>query len=520
MRKPIRIKGQPRQQVSGVFSLSSPVGGWNARDSIAGMGPADAIKLLNWYPTTTDCESRGGQSDHATGITGTVKTLAVYNAMSGTNKLFAADENDVWNVSSAGAATAQSATVTNGKFQYVNFGDGTNNWLIMVNGVDKPLYYNGSSWVSVDAVSSPALTGLTTTQIVNVTVYKERLFFVEKSSLSFWYLAANAAGGALTEFDLSSLAKKGGYLMWAANWSFDGGDGPDDAIAFMTSEGEVIVYRGTNPSTASDWVLAGIYEIGKPLGRRSHLRLAGDLIAITQNGVFNLSNALLTASATNKAAMSDKIEKAFTAAARDYGSNFGWEGIVYPLRSAVLFNIPVAEGGTHKQYVMNSITKAWCEFDSWNAECFAVFNNELYYGESTAVRKAWTGYSDDGSNITFVGKTAFNYFGNTSQQKRFTLFRPLLQVNGSISFLTGMDVDFTDNDITGLASYSVTTRAQWDVDNWDETYWAAGLEVVRKWTSPIENVGYCVSGSLKIEANDLEIHWVADDFVYEQGGVI
>ncbi|NIT58373.1 MAG: hypothetical protein GWN00_19745 [Aliifodinibius sp.] len=484
------------------------------------MSPVDAIKLINWFPRTTDCVLRGGQADYATGITGAVKTLAVYNRPNGTNQMFAADNNDVWDVSSSGAASAQSATVTDGEFQWLNFGDGTNQYLMMFNGVDSPLYYNGTTWTSITGVSSPALTGLTTSNIIQANEHKGRLYFIEKDSLSFWYLPAGAAGGALTEFDLSSFCKKGGYLMWMATWSFDAGDGPDDAAVFMTSEGEVIVYRGTDPSTAANWVLTGVYQIGDPIGRRSFIKFGGDLLVITQNGVFPLSKALQSADIDNVSAVTNKIEKAFTEAVRDYGANFGWEAVSYPLQSAMLFNIPVSEGSEYKQYVMNTITSAWCEFDSWNGTCFAVYNDELYYGGSTVVQKAWTGTSDDGADIVGVAKTAFNYFGGISQQKRFNLFRPMIQVNGNISFLTGFDIDFSDNEITGEAVYSVTAKAVWDTSEWDNAYWAAGLDVVKQWTSPTPNVGYCVSGGLKVNTSELEIYWVANDYVFETGGIL
>lgn len=517
MRIPSKVKSN-RGQISGVYSSPAPIGGWNARDSLTAMPVGDARELVNFFPSSTECELRGGYTSHATGITGTVETIAVYNQMSGTNKLFACDDNDVWDVTSAGAASAQSVTITDGRCQYLNFGDGTNNWLILVNGVDAPLYYNNSAWTSVTGATSPALTGLTTTSIVHLNEYKGRLFFIEKNSLSFWYLAAGAAGGALTEFDLSSFCTKGGYLMWMGTWSFDSGDGPDDAAVFMTSEGEVLVYRGTNPSLASDWILTGVYRIGKPIGRRSYIKYEGDLLVITQNGIYPLSAALQ--SQDKRAALTDKIAKAFNTEAQSYSTLFGWDITYLPLKTALIFNIPHAEGGTHYQFVMNTITGAWCKFDSWNGECFVEFNNELYFGASTVVRKAWTGTSDNGSEIVATGKSAFDYLGNMSQLKRFTLFRPLLRVSGSIAFLTGFDVDFQDNPINGLSTYTVVSGAVWDQANWDEGYWAAGLEIVRDWTSPPNNVGYAISGGLKINTAALKVRWVANDYVYEQGGVL
>lgn len=410
--------------------------------------------------------------------------------------------------------------ITNGKWQWVNFGDGSNNYLIMVNGTDKPRYYNGTNWVAVDASSSPALTGLTTTDIIGVFISKSRLYFIEKNSLSIWYLSAGAAGGALTEFDLSGVAKRGGYLVAGATWTVDGGDGPDDRIVFVTSEGETIVYAGTNPSSAAAWSLVGVYDLGRPLGRRCLQKYGGDLIVITQNGAFPLAAALQSASIDYKLALSFKIEKAFNEAARIYGSNFGWSAYVYPGRSALIVNVPIAEDGEHEQYVMNTITKAWCKFKEWDAEDFTIFDSNLYFCSGTEVKKAWSGQVDGDNDIIAYGKTAFSYFGKPGLMKDFVLYQPVLTVNGTLSFLTDIDVDFSENAMNGTATYSVTSGAQWDVDNWDAGFWAAGQEVVKQWTSPDEYPGYCASGKVKISTSSLTVQWMASNWVYQPGGPV
>jgi len=519
VRKAIRTKA-PRAQISEVYSTPAPIGGWNSRDALASMPPLDAVKLVNWFPDTSDVVLRGGRENYATGITGTVETLAVYNKMDGGSEMYAVTSTDVYNVSAAGTATAQTATITDGRCQAINFGDGTSNWLIMVNGVDKPLYWDGATWTYVDAITSPALTGLTSTDIVHVNEYKGRLIFLENDSLSFWYLPSGAAGGELIEFNLASFCNHGGYLMWCATWSFDAGDGPDDSLVFMTSEGEVIVYRGTDPSTASDWVLTGVYFVGKPLGRRSFVKYGGDLIAIVQDGAFPLSSALQSAAVDPTFALTDKIAPSFNEASRNYGGNFGWEGVLFPTEKALIFNIPFAEGGSHKQYIMNTATKAWCEFDSWDGECFAEYNKELYYGYTGGVRKAWTGASDSGSEIIAVGKTAFSYFGNTSQQKRFNFFRPLLRVNGSIIYNSGLDIDFSDNTISNEVSFAATGVSLWGEAIWGTSLWSGNLQVVRQWTSPSNNVGYSASGGISVQSSTYVVRWVSCDYVYERGGVL
>ena len=73
-------------------------------------------------------------------MTGTGKTLAVYNKFSGASELYATTESGVYNVTSAGTVGASKAARTSGKHQWISYGDGTNQWLIMLNGVDTVSY--------------------------------------------------------------------------------------------------------------------------------------------------------------------------------------------------------------------------------------------------------------------------------------------------------------------------------------------------------------------------------------------
>lgn len=520
MRKALRTKRGAMAQTSQSTSLPAPLRGLNARDSITDMKAGYALVLNNWFPKTSFLEIRGGCANHLTGMTGVPKTLAVYNKLDGTSKMYAVTAGGVFDASVAGAVGANLAARTNGKHQWLNFGDGTNNYLMMFNGVDKPLYFDGTTWTAVDAASSPALTGLTTTTIVSAFANKGRLYFLETNSLSFWYLAAGAAGGALTEFPLDGVAQKGGYLIAADTWTFDGGSGVDDAAVFVTSEGEVIVYKGTNPASATAWVLVGVFQMPRPLGRKCLKHAGGDLLLITEGGVFPLSTALQSTTIDLRAAITNVIENDITSMARSYGSTYGWEITLLPSQSALILNVPVVEDGEHIQYVMNTITKAWCKFLEWDAETFVDYDGSLYFATSTKIVKAWTGVSDYGNDIEAYGKTAFSYFGSRGTEKRFTLFRPVLNVNGSISFLTGIDVDFKDTVISDTASYSVVSGAVWDVALWDSAYWAAGMEVTKRWTSPDDGVGYCAAGKIKVATKALTVQWMSNDMVFEQGGIL
>ena len=516
MRAALRNKRGPMVQTSVVRSYSAPVSGWNARDALASMQPTDAVVLNNWFPRPSYVEFRGGHASHATTMTGIGKTLMVHNKLTGTNQMFCFTASGTYNVSSAGAVGASVLARTNGKHQSTMFSDGTNNWSIAVNGVDKPAYYDGTTWTAVDGATTPALTGVTTTTIVNVNVYKGRLFFLVNNSLDFWYLPAGAAGGALTKFPLGSEAKKGGYLVAMATWTRDAGDGSDDVAVFLTSEGEALVYQGDNPSSASFWQKIGTYQIGKPLGYRCVAQYGGDCVIITENGVFPMS-ALLQSGEVERAkfALSYKIQNAFTNAARSYRSTFGWKTTVFPAFDAMLVNIPIAEDGEHEQYVMNTITKSWCKFTEWDAEDFAVFNYELYFVKGLVVYKAWTGTSDLGANIAYYGKQAFQNFGDENP-KQCKMFMPILTVNGAVNYGVDVDVDFADDEITGSVSYTVTAGAIWNTSNWNEAYWASGAVVVRQWTSPSEWTGRWLAGKIKISSLSLTCQWMASTMIYEQ----
>jgi hypothetical protein len=54
------IFGQAKRNTANTTSVPSPIGGWNARDSLANMSPTDAVQLVNWFPTPTDVTMRSG----------------------------------------------------------------------------------------------------------------------------------------------------------------------------------------------------------------------------------------------------------------------------------------------------------------------------------------------------------------------------------------------------------------------------------------------------------------------------
>jgi hypothetical protein len=138
----------PQQRKAVTASVPAPIGGWNARDSLAAMQPTDAVQMVNWYPTPSDILLRRGYSQHSTGITGTVESLMNYASPTG-QKLFSVANGVIYNSTATGAATSVFTGLTNSKFQHVNISTPGGSFLVACNGADPTMVYDGTHWFKI-----------------------------------------------------------------------------------------------------------------------------------------------------------------------------------------------------------------------------------------------------------------------------------------------------------------------------------------------------------------------------------
>ena len=472
-------------------SLPAPVGGWNARDSIAAMNPADAVSMVNMFPRTTDVILRDGYSDHVTGITGQVESLMAYNG-AGTSEMYAIAVDSVYNVTAAGAVgAAVLGSLANARWQYINIATAGGNFLEMCNGADG----------------------------VHTNLHKNRVWFVQKDTLTAWYLPTQSISGAAKSLDLRSYCPHGGFLMAIDTWTIDAGYGVDDLLVCVTSEGDVAVFRGTDPASATTWAIVGVWFIGSPVGRRCLVKYGGDLLIITQDGLQSMSAALQSSRTDPRASLTDKILSEMSTAVLNSGANYGWETTHFPKVDMLVLNVPVNEGNLQQQYAMNTITGSWCNFQGWEANTFCLFNDLLYFGGNKLVAKAWDTQKDSGSDIAAETQQAFSYFDSPGQMKRFTMMRPTFQLNGSVSVQGNINVDF---DITSPVSGISTAPflgGLWDTATFDNTLWSDDLSLSRVWQGTT-GFGYSGGPRLKVVGDGKKLRWLSTEVVYEPGGIL
>lgn len=501
-------------------SLPAPVGGWNARDAYSDMDRLDAVSCVNFWPRPTDLMLRYGMSEYSTGMTSQVESVMVWNGLT-SSKMFGVAGTKIWDCTTAGAAAGiggAAETVTNARFQYVNMQTtAPANYLLAVNGADKLRGYNGAWYVDGDGTHD--ITGLDTSKAIHINVHKFRVWFTEKDKLKAWYLATGAISGAATAFSLEGVARMGGYLIGMGTWTIDAGAGVDDMAVFITSEGEIIVYSGTDPATAATWSLVGVWQLGSPVGRRCFLKFAGDLLLITQDGLLPLSGALQSSRVNPRVALTDKIQNAVSEAVDSYGATFGWEVVSFPRLNMLLLNVPVLSG-YQEQYVMNTITKSWARFTAWPMNTFALLDDYLYGGGSGTIYKLWDGNADVSSNIQGEVQQAFTYFNRPGILKRVTMMRPTVQTNGNVPLFAGINVDYdTSQPLGSIVITTSATGASWDTADWDTSSWAGGLEIQAFWQDAT-GIGYAVSPHYTVAIKGIDFRLMSTDISFEFGGVL
>lgn len=737
---------KPQQFKASTASLSSPTGGWNARDSIANMPPLDAVVLDNMYATPTDVQLRLGYKKLTDGINGRVNTLLNY-ASSTTQKLFAVAGTQIYRTDTQPATAVK--TVLNDKWQYTNISNAGGHFLTAVNGVDQPLLYDGTDWINIagtntaqaiialthvdlvatattaqphglftgnkitianafpveyngtyvitkitntrfsytmatapasnstntgvfpitsityqgtrplasithvtnvatatavqphnlttgmsvvisgaspteyngtwtvtvisptaftftrtadftaDAttagtfttsivaistattpaphtlvtgnvvtisgcvppeyngtwtvlVTSPttfqfitnatpnsdattlgtylvsgatysvnyAITGVDPADLINVNLFKNRLYYTEKNSMKVWYLDVDAIAGAAQPLDFGGIAASGGFIQAMGTWTIDAGQGVNDYAVFATNMGEIIVYEGDDPANVDTWALRGVWQLGYIFERRCFFKWSGDLLLLSQDGLTPLASALQSSRLDPRINLTDKIYYAISQAASLYSTFYGWQIHYYASENMLIINVPSSTG--YNQFVMHTISKAWSSFSGIEASCWELSNDKMYFGGDGFVGDFWSAYNDDGSNINATIQQAYTYFENPGELKRFTMVRPIFQTdNGIPSVLAGINTDFSVQNNLGAISFNPTDNriGTWDNAVWDQSTWGGGYQVTKNWQG-VTGLGFSGGLAMKIASQGIDVHWVSCDYVFEKGGIL
>lgn len=457
------------------LNLPAPVKGLISSSALMALPETAAVMLNNFVPYPDRLQIREGYASHVTGFTAVPHRLINYAGGSGTEKLFATTDAGVYDVSNVGTVGAAAIALTNGKVSSSIIATGANTYLMLVNGTDTLKQYDGTTWSSVATYSAGAVA---TTDFSYVELYRQRLFFAKKNSLTIFYLPVNSISGTATSYDLGALFRLGGYIVALGTWTVDGGTGPEDQLAIVTSKGEVAVMAGSDPGSASTWSLRGVYFIGKPLGLQPFFKSSGDLLFLSENGLYPLTAALQSASIERTRPISDNIRPLFNEAAKNYSANDGWQVISQPNIPLLIVNVPSTP--LRQQFVMHYQSGAWATFTGWDAYAFARMGTSLYFSTADKVMRV-TGVNDAGGNITATMLTSYTRLRH-AKTKQIVLAKPYITTSGNFTYSLGVAADFkTVQEASQVVISGLGSTPIWGTSIWGTAVWAGTSETIQDW---------------------------------------
>ena len=517
--------------------VPAATGGVSSARSIGSAAPGFAQVIENGFPTQTGVRPRGGLRRQATTGTRAVKSLMTYKS-GPFQSMFAVANGSIYDVTDPAdplvAPTASASGKTSSDYVSVNFSTAGGTFMICVNGADLHLTYDGTNF----AVNTPAITVGTSSTFSFVWAYASRLWFIQKDTLTVWYLPVDSIGGAATALSLKGIFPKGGSLKFGGTWSSDTGSGLNEKIVFVSTTGECAVFTGTDPSSSTTWSRVGVYDVSMPLGRKASRNIGGDLLITTVNGIVPLSLAVTkSASDLSISAVTKEINPAWKAIAAIYRAQ-EWSLTEWPEKNLMMVAFAGAytlTGGTTDvidstptAYIVNLETGAWnSSYTGWDVQCSTYFNGKMYFGSANGrVYEAEKTGSDDGVAYVFrylewpdgMGNEATKEF--LQARSTFTYSQPF---NAQVTISVNHNVTWPP---APAAAGNSTTGGYWDLgDDWDlgGTWDSTPNRITQSLWRSLGRTGY--RGAIQIQmtinntaAPDVEI--VSNDVAYRQGAVV
>jgi len=531
-------------QAAGVTTVPSAIGGVDFFNSLFGMPPQNAIRMVNWWPEVYGCAHRRGYREWNTGLPATVGSLYAFHTRTGQDFLYAFASDGMFDVTSRDTALVKAVDtpvvtgLSTSIWQATMFANSAGTHKVFVSGQDNPIWLHQTAPPAViygrliagDGIVAGTISGVDPRNFIDVTIHQKRLWFVEKDTTFGWYNAdAESVYGVYKSFDFGPLFKRGGYLQSLATWTVGDGEGSNDLLVAFSSEGDVAVYQGTDVDVDGSWSLKGVYYAGAPIaGHRFHTKVSGDLKFVTTQGLMSMNDMFTSNQATGpQSNVEAKLVQQFLAEqANLYGFLSGWDVKFVPSINQLIINIPSVTTEGSLQLCENTVNSQWTTFLGLDATCWVVdYQDVPFFGSGTKVMQGWTGHTDGvsiadvaGKAITALVQQAYNYFGTPANNKQVGLFRPNFLTDRQVVWKAAIAYDFRFQIPVIQVQPPTPGYPAWDTAIWDAAYWAGGLHAQKQWASA-EGMGF--AGSLAMATrSDGEVIWINTDYTVSAGGVL
>ena len=404
------VPGQYAQQLKAI-TLPAPTRGLIQHENDAYTGPGSCIVSDNWFPTMKGVKLRGGCIRwcdlHALdAVVPPVPDAARQPVISGfeyvsgnQQRMFAAQPTKLFDVTTATPVLVKSG-LTSGNWVASQLANLAGYWLLAVNETgDSVMRFDGTTWTTYTTELTGGPVPGTAKGLSYVCKYRNRFYFIETKSMNLWYLPIDSHQGALTKIPMSGAASLGGYLLFLANWSIDAGDGIDDKLVAVTSEGEALIFTGNDPADVATWRQEGRYFIGHPMGMNAHTQVGGDVLVLTVEGIVPLSQSITKSAGEMELAMLSRAIKRMWREEVASKTIFPWSIRRWDEYGGIFVTFPGGSEGNRYCLCMNAVTGAFARAVGWDALCFLHMRSDMFFGTQDGIimQMDRSGY-DDGNH--------------------------------------------------------------------------------------------------------------------------
>jgi hypothetical protein len=477
-----RRRGQ-QQNTSGMFFPPSQ-SGLNVLNLAADAPVTAALELLNMVPEEYGTAVRKGYAEWCDPIPlgDGVKTIIPYNGA--TAKTFAATSDGIYEITEGGTPskvfnfTIKSALAGWCSWHFYRTVAGT--FMLVSDLANGYVIYNGGT----DSWAAGSVTG-PTAPLVHVSVWKNRVWLVEQGTGLGWYLPVGQITGAAQSFNFGTKFKYGGTLRAIYNWTIDGGEGIDDYLVAVSTAGDLVVYRGTDPNSATTFGMVGYYWIGKPPeNNRLASDFGGELLLLSGYGIIQFSRLLKGLPVTDEeVSLSSWINPRISDVLGASGSEYGWEVKAYPREQLLFVSTPKKVAAPHMQFVYHTGTRAWCQFVDVPYLTGENVGEDFLIGTADNRVYKYTGHVDNvqlGEDpeppiaINWAFLTTFQSMGEAAKFKRVHFFRPMF-ISGEVpNFIVEARYDFDLSQINTAPTGGLASTSLWGSGLWGSAIWGGG----------------------------------------------
>lgn len=508
---------QPSPPELKCIPVPAPNSGINAVDGLLTMGargPEDSIFQYNLIPSSYGCKVRTGYREWCTGVGSEVRSIIPCIGTS-TSKLFAGASGGLYDISLSAAGPAINTAFptvdsTSGYGQWTNYVTTAGVFTVYCDESNGHYVYDAGAgtWSKTTlGAGATQISGVDPALFVQAVIFKSRAWYVEKSSARAWYMTTGAIYGAATVFNFGNKFRHGGTLVALYNWTVDGGEGTDDYLVAISSSGDVVLYKGNDPATATDFLQHGSWYIGPPpAGRRIGGSFGGELYLLSAYGIVPLTKLIAGALIQqDDIYLSKKITPLINQQMLLGRTTYGWEIKLIPSENLLLTSVPKRTGFDYTQFVQSLNTNGWAVYRDFPYFTGEVWEGVFYFGDSTGRVLIHDGSQDNvplagtaGIAIDWSTLSVFQEYGEVGLYKISQFIRPVFLASAAPSYAVEARYDYNLSEVLPPPAATPASGSVWDVGLWDVALWGGDLFEVE---SPVgasgigRNIAIAINGS-------------------------